>query len=106
VTYAYPFAGRPTGHTVEVGGQALDSLCAVDALGTGAIWELRFREPLRLDHSRYGRLALSQGAGLVDDEGVDLLHALQRLGILDQYAFLSRGFMLHRVRSRGGRRVL
>lgn len=37
VTYAYPFAGRRTGHTVQVGGHALDSLCAVDALGTGAM---------------------------------------------------------------------
>ena len=31
-------------------------------------------------------LALRQRAGLVDDERVDLLHALQRLGILDQDA--------------------
>ena len=37
VTYAYPFAGRRTGHTVHVGGRALDSLCAIDALGTGAM---------------------------------------------------------------------
>ena len=37
VTYAYPFAGRRTGHTVQVGGHALDSLCAVDSLGTGAM---------------------------------------------------------------------
>lgn len=37
VTYAYPFAVRRTGHTVHVGGHALDSLCAVDALGTGAM---------------------------------------------------------------------
>ena len=32
------------------------------------------------------RLAFGQGAGLVDDQRVDLLHALQRLGILDQDA--------------------
>ena len=34
------------------------------------------------------RLAFGQRAGLVDDERVDLLHALQRLGILDQHAGL------------------
>ena len=32
------------------------------------------------------RLALGEGAGLVDDEGVDLLHQLERLGVLDQHA--------------------
>ena len=30
--------------------------------------------------------ALGQRAGLVDDQGVDLLQALQRLGVLDQHA--------------------
>ena len=34
------------------------------------------------------RLALGQRAGLVDDQRVDLLHALQRLGVLDQHAGL------------------
>ena len=34
------------------------------------------------------RLAFGQRAGLVDDEGVDLLQALQRLGVLDQHARL------------------
>ena len=34
------------------------------------------------------RLALGERAGLVDDERVDLLHALQRLGVLDQDAGL------------------
>jgi alkylmercury lyase len=37
VTYAYPFAARPTGHKVHVGPHALHSLCAVDALGTAAM---------------------------------------------------------------------
>ena len=31
-------------------------------------------------------LAFGQRAGLVDDEGVDLLHPLERLGVLDQHA--------------------
>ena len=31
-------------------------------------------------------LAFGQGAGLVDDEGVDLLHPLERFGVLDQDA--------------------
>ena len=40
-------------------------------------------------HDRgHGRPALGQRAGLVDDERVDLLHALQRLGVLDQHAGL------------------
>ena len=34
------------------------------------------------------RLALGQRAGLVDHQRVDLLHALQRLGVLDQHAGL------------------
>ena len=34
------------------------------------------------------RLAFGQRAGLVDDQRVDLLHALQRLGVLDQHARL------------------
>ena len=40
-------------------------------------------------HDRgHSRLALGQRAGLVDDQRVDLLHALQRLGVLDQHARL------------------
>ena len=35
------------------------------------------------DHFRF---SFGEGAGLVDDQGVDLFHALQRLGILDQHA--------------------
>ena len=34
------------------------------------------------------RLAFGQRAGLVDDQRVDLLHALERLGVLDQNAGL------------------
>ena len=30
------------------------------------------------------RLALGQGAGLVDDEGIELLHQLERLGVAHQ----------------------
>ena len=36
------------------------------------------------------RLAFGQGAGLVEDERVDRLHALQRLGVLDQHAARAR----------------
>lgn len=35
--YAYPFAGYPTGHTVQVGSRVLNAVCAVDALGVGAM---------------------------------------------------------------------
>ena len=34
------------------------------------------------------RLALGEGAGLVDDERVDLFHAFQRLGVFDEHAQL------------------
>ena len=40
----------------------------------------------RGDDPRHGRFAFSQRAGLVDDERVDLLHSLKRLGVLDQHA--------------------
>jgi alkylmercury lyase len=36
---AYPFAAYPTGLRVTVGSQTVDSLCAIDALGTGAMCE-------------------------------------------------------------------
>ena len=50
--------------------------------------DLRFVEAVR-GHDRHDfRLAFGQRAGLVDDQRVDLLHALQRLGILDQHAGL------------------
>lgn len=34
---AYPFAAYATGHRVTLGGQTVHSLCAIDALGTGAM---------------------------------------------------------------------
>lgn len=34
---AYPFAAYPTGHRVTLHGQTVDSLCAIDALGAGAM---------------------------------------------------------------------
>ena len=36
---AYPFAAYPTGHRITLRGQAVDSLCAIDALGAGAMCE-------------------------------------------------------------------
>lgn len=38
---AYPFAAYATGHRVIVGSQSVDSLCAIDALGTGAMCETK-----------------------------------------------------------------
>lgn len=35
VVVAYPFSGRPTAHTVHIGGQHVHAMCAIDALGTG-----------------------------------------------------------------------
>lgn len=37
VLAAYPFAGYATGHRVAFRSQTVDSLCAIDALGTGAM---------------------------------------------------------------------
>ena len=43
-------------------------------------------EPGGRDDRGDRRLAFGEGAGLVDDQGVDLLHQLERLGVLDQDA--------------------
>lgn len=37
ITGAYPFTERPTGHRVRLGGQ-LNAMCAIDALGVGAMY--------------------------------------------------------------------
>lgn len=37
IVAAYPFAAYSTGHRVALGGQTVDSLCAIDALGAGAM---------------------------------------------------------------------
>ena len=39
VLYAYPFAEHPTGHNVELGSKVLNAVCAVDALGVGAMFQ-------------------------------------------------------------------
>jgi hypothetical protein len=39
VLYAYPFAERPTGHTVLMGARVFNVLCAIDALGVGAMFQ-------------------------------------------------------------------
>ena len=49
---------------------------------------LGLRKAGRRHDRSHGGLALGQGAGLVDDERVDLLHVLQRLGVLDEDAGL------------------
>lgn len=60
---AYPFAAYPTGHRVTVGSQTVDSLCAIDALGTGAMCETKTtissacahcRKPIRIATSNSG----------------------------------------------------
>lgn len=37
IRYAYPFTQAHTGHCIEVGGRTLRALCAIDALGVGAM---------------------------------------------------------------------
>ena len=48
-----------------------------------------------------GGLALGQRAGLVDHQGIDLLEAFQRLGVLDQDAGLGAPPRAHHDRHRG-----
>ena len=43
-------------------------------------------KPAAGTHGDHARLAFGQRAGLVDDQRVDFLEALQRLGVLDQHA--------------------
>jgi hypothetical protein len=38
IGHAYPFTGSSTGHRVRLGGRLLNALCAVDALGAGAMY--------------------------------------------------------------------
>lgn len=38
VTHAYPFTGGKSRHRVRLGGRTLNALCAVDALGVGAMY--------------------------------------------------------------------
>src|SRR5215207_1460722 len=45
--------------------------------------DLLLGEALGRYYRRHGRLALGERAGLVDHKGVDLLHALERLGVVD-----------------------
>jgi hypothetical protein len=37
ILHAYPFAARDTGHRIELNGRHLNALCAIDALGVGAM---------------------------------------------------------------------
>ncbi|MBT3396581.1 MAG: hypothetical protein HOB82_06425 [Alphaproteobacteria bacterium] len=39
ITGAYPFTTHQTAHTVHLGGHDLHAMCAVDALGTGAMFD-------------------------------------------------------------------
>jgi alkylmercury lyase len=38
ILYAYPFTQEYSGHTIVLGNHELESLCAIDALGTGAMF--------------------------------------------------------------------
>jgi alkylmercury lyase len=38
IRYAYPFTEAQTGHRVAVGGRVVTALCAIDALGVGAMY--------------------------------------------------------------------
>ena len=38
ITGVYPFSAQPTGHRVRLDGQGLNAMCAIDALGVGAMY--------------------------------------------------------------------
>lgn len=38
IIYAYPFTSQPTEHHVSINGRVLNALCAIDALGAGAMY--------------------------------------------------------------------
>jgi hypothetical protein len=57
ITVAYPFSGRPTAHRVHYpGGQDVDAMCAIDALGIAPIFgeqiEVASRDPVSGDEIR------------------------------------------------------
>ena len=60
-------------------------------------------EPGRCNNGSDLRLALGQRAGLVDHQRVDLFHALQRFGVLDQHAGLRAAPDADHDRHRGGK---
>ena len=60
-------------------------------------------KPAGRDNGYHFRPALGQRSGLVDHERVDLFHALQRLGILDQYASLCAPADAHHDGHRSGK---
>ena len=39
VTGSYPITSNPTGHRVRVGNQTINAMCAIDALGIGAMYD-------------------------------------------------------------------
>jgi alkylmercury lyase len=62
--YVYPFTMRDTGHYVHLHGQTLNALCAIDALGVGAMCKtdvtiksscLRCGTPIKLTTAQGGR---------------------------------------------------
>jgi hypothetical protein len=57
ITVAYPFSGRPTAHRVRFpGGQDVDAMCAIDALGIAPMFgeqiEVASRDPVSGDEIR------------------------------------------------------
>ena len=97
-----PSAPRPTGESKSLTGAVAiprappprrwrapaDARSRARRWPRGAAPHLR-RSPAQATIARHRGLAFGERAGLVDDQRVDLLHALQRLGVLDEHAGLS-----------------
>ena len=52
----------------------------------GQLKDIGFGEALDSGDGGHGRTPFGQSSGLVDDDGVDFLHLLQRAGFADQNA--------------------
>lgn len=94
---AYPFAAYSTGHRITLSGQATDSLCAIDALGAGAMCETQSSidskcahcdVPIHITTSGGGHRA--QGSGACRYGGLLQLgiRRLRRSKLLPQHAIL------------------
>jgi sarcosine oxidase delta subunit len=66
VLYAYPFTSQPTEHRVGMNGRMLNALCAIDALGAGALYQTdtMITSCCRLCGARIEMRMTQQGAAL------------------------------------------
>lgn len=68
IRHAYPFTEAATGHRVELGGRSLNALCAMDALGVGAMYrrDVTIESPCRLCGAAVHVATADEGRALRD----------------------------------------